>query len=119
MLRVLDTPLQSSGPLRGAPRSTILRAVEDNPPSSPLFPYFAHLSGLCPRRREQPKVLWDDSERLIVGQRTILVAAKTLGMFQPPESLNRALIERMTPSMNSSFQETVRLPGHKLDSSTI
>ena len=32
-------------------------------------------------------------------------AAKTLGMFRPPESLNSARIERMTPSMGSLFSE--------------
>ena len=39
-----------------------------------------------------------------MGQKP-LRAAKTLGMFRPPESLNSARIERMTPSMDSSFEE--------------
>ena len=36
-----------------------------------------------------------------VGQKPVQ-AAKTLGMFRPPESLNSARIERMTPSMACS-----------------
>ena len=37
-----------------------------------------------------------------VGQKPVK-AAKSLGMFRPPESLNSARIERMTPSMDSPF----------------
>ena len=36
-----------------------------------------------------------------VGQKPVK-AAKTLGMFRPPESLNSARIWRMTPSMDCS-----------------
>ena len=42
--------------------------------------------------------------RRTVGQRPVK-AAKTLGMFRPPESFNSARIERMTPSMDSSLEE--------------
>ena len=39
-----------------------------------------------------------------VGQKPVK-AAKSLGLFRPPESLNCARIERMTPSMESLFPE--------------
>ena len=39
-----------------------------------------------------------------VGQKPVK-AAKTLGMFRPPESLNSARIERMTPSMDCFSNE--------------
>ena len=39
-----------------------------------------------------------------VGQKPV-EEAKTLGMFRPPESLNGARIERITPSLDSSFEE--------------
>ena len=42
--------------------------------------------------------------RRTVGREPVK-AAKTLGMFSSPESLNSARIERMTPSMDSSFAE--------------
>ena len=45
-------------------------------------------------------VVWNGEWlRQTVGQKPVK-AAKTLGMFQPPESLNSARIERMTPSMD-------------------
>ena len=43
-------------------------------------------------------------ERLTVGQKPVK-AAKTLGMFRPPESLNSARIWRLTPSMDCSENE--------------
>ena len=44
------------------------------------------------------------ARRRTVGQKPV-EAAKTLGMFRPPESLDSARIERLTPSMDSSFLE--------------
>ena len=45
-------------------------------------------------------------------------AAKILGMFQYPESLNSARIDRMTPSMDSLFEAQSYGGGHVLDPST-
>ena len=62
----------------------------------------AHLHSSC--HTDTPLSGGHVDRRRTVGQKPVK-AAKTLGMFWPPESLNSARIERMTPSMDSSFSE--------------
>ena len=103
----------SQAPRRGSERvvrrilegSLFTRPLPSIAQHSTVMPAGRSLSAACPVRLLLTSRRRAPAARDARCARRPLLAAKSLGMFQPPESLNNSRIERMTPSMNSSFSE--------------
>ena len=95
-------------------RETSARRPESWPPAPVLWPTArrARRRHSTPGRRPENTRKYSDERP--VNQRTVgqkpVKAAKTLGMFRPPESLNSARIWRVTLSMDSVSYTHLTLP---------